>query len=141
MATRGSDNLPRRFARLYTAAITDVMDEMGLQRQTLPSAIQPLTQDMRVAGYAFTARGRPHRGTPRDRDETLRRFLGMPGAVPADSVLVLAANDSVAAHSGELSAGWFRARRVRGAVVDGGTRGAAYLARLRFATFVRYRTP
>ena len=141
MARSRTDNLPRRFARIYTAAITDVRDEMGLQRQTLPSAIQPLTADMRLAGYAFTARGRPHRGTPRDRDETLRRFLEMLGAVPADSVLVLAANDNVAAHFGELSAEWFRARRVRGAVIDGGTRDAAYLSRLRFPTFVRYRTP
>src|SRR2546427_382358 len=58
MASR-SDNLPRRFARIYTAAIADVMDELGLQRQTLPWAIQPLTADMRLAGYAFTARGRP----------------------------------------------------------------------------------
>src|SRR3989442_9135874 len=140
MASR-SDNLPRRFARIYTAAITDVMDEMGLQRQTLPSAIQPLTPDMRLAGYAFTARGRPHRGTPRERDETLRRFLRMLGAVPADSVLVLAANDSVAAHFGELSASWFRARRVRGAVIDGATRDTACIARLGFPTFVRYRTP
>ena len=141
MATRRVDNLPRRFARIYTAAITDVLDEMGLQRQTLPSAIQPLTPDMRLAGYAFTARGRPHRGTPREGDETLRRFLDMLGAVPADSVLVLAANDTVAAHFGELSAEWFRARRVRGAVIDGGTRDAAHLRHLRFPTFVRYRTP
>jgi regulator of RNase E activity RraA len=141
MARSRVDDLPRRFARIYTAAITDVMDEMGLQRQTLPSAIQPLTPDMRLAGYAFTARGRPHRGTPRDRDETLRRFLAMLGAVPADSVLVLAANDGVAAHFGELSAEWFGTRRVRGAVIDGGTRDAAYLSRLRFPTFVRYRTP
>jgi regulator of RNase E activity RraA len=141
MATPRTDNLPRRFARVYTAAITDVMDEMGLQRQTLPAAIQPLTPDMRLAGYAFTARGRAHRGTPRERDHTLRRFLAMLGAVPADSVLVLAANDNVAAHFGELSAEWFRARRVRGAVVDGGTRDAAYLARMRFPTFVRYRSP
>jgi 4-hydroxy-4-methyl-2-oxoglutarate aldolase len=142
MATRSrSDNLPRRFARIYTAAVTDVMDELGFQRQTLPAAIQPLTPDMRVAGYAFTARGRPYRGTPRDRDQTLRRFLGMLGAVPADSVLVLAANDSVAAHFGELSASWFRARRVRGIVTDGATRDAAFISRLRFPTFVRYRTP
>ena len=141
MGSSRGDRLPRRFAKIYTAAITDVMDEMGLQRQTLPSAIQPLTPDMRLAGYAFTARGRPHRGTPRDRDQTLRRFLGMLGAVPADSVLVLAANDSVAAHFGELSAEWFRARHVRGAVIDGATRDAAYLSRLRFPTFVRYRTP
>jgi 4-hydroxy-4-methyl-2-oxoglutarate aldolase len=141
MATPRTDNLPRRFARVYTAAITDVMDGMGLQRQTLPSAIQPLVPDMRLAGYAFTARGRAHRGTPRERDQTLRRFLTMLGAVPADSVLILAANDNVAAHFGELSAEWFRARRVRGAVIDGGTRDAAYLARMRFPTFVRYRSP
>jgi len=141
MATRRTDNLPRRLARVPTAAITDVLDDLGLQRQTLPSAIQPLLPDMRLAGYAFTARGRAHRGAPREREQTLRRYLAMLGAVPADSVLVLAANDNVAAHFGELSAEWFRARRVRGAVVDGGTRDAAALARMRFPTFVRYRGP
>jgi len=46
-----SDNLPRRYARIYTAAITDVMDEMGLTRQTLPASIQPLSSGMaRSAG-------------------------------------------------------------------------------------------
>src|SRR6266705_1956365 len=136
-----SDNLPRRFARIDTAAITDVMDEMGLRRQTLPSAIQPLAPGMRTAGYAFTARGRPHAGSTRERDQTLRRFLTMLGAVPADSVLVLAAHDNVAAHFGELSAEWLRSRRVRGAVIDGATRDAAYISRIGFPTFVRYRTP
>ena len=140
MASR-SDNLPRRFAKIYTAAITDVLDEMGLLRQTLPHTIQPLTADMRMAGYAFTARGRAHRGKPRDRDATLRQFLAMLGAVPAESVLVLAANDNEAAHFGELSAEWFRARKVRGAVIDGSTRDAASIIRARFPTFVRYRTP
>lgn len=138
---RRSDVLPRRFARIPTAAVTDVLDQMALTRQTLPAAIQPLTSDMRLAGYAFTVRGRPHRGSPRERDATLRRFLAMLGAVPADSVLVVAANDSVAAHFGELSAEWFRVRRVRGAVIDGGTRDAASIVRLRLPTFARYRTP
>jgi regulator of RNase E activity RraA len=136
-----SDNLPRRFARIYTAAITDVMDEMGLRRQTLPSAIQPLAGGMRAAGYAFTARGRPHSGSPRERDQTLKRFLAMLGAVPTDSVLVLGAHDNVAAHFGELSAEWFRARKVRGAVIDGATRDTASIVRMGFPTFVRYRTP
>lgn len=140
MSTR-SDSLARRFARIPTAAVTDVLDEVGLERQALPSAIQPLTPEMRTAGYAFTVRGRPRRSAPRERDETLRRFLKMLGAVPADSVLVVAANDSTAAHFGELSAEWLRARRVRGAVIDGATRDATALARLRFPTFVRYRTP
>jgi regulator of RNase E activity RraA len=137
----GSDRLPRRFARLPTAAVTDVMDELGLQRQTLPSAIQPLAPGMRTAGYAFTVRGRPHRGRPRERDQTLRQFLRMLNAVPSDSVLVLAANDSVAAHFGELSAQWLRRRRARGAVIDGATRDAAVIARLGFPTFVRYCSP
>jgi 4-hydroxy-4-methyl-2-oxoglutarate aldolase len=136
-----SDNLPRRFARIYTAAITDVMDEMGLRRQTLPATIQPLSGGMRTAGYAFTVRGRAHAGSPRERDQTLRRFLAMLGAVPAESVLVLAAHDNVAAHFGELSAAWFRARKVRGAVIDGATRDAAAIIRMAFPTFVRYRTP
>jgi 4-hydroxy-4-methyl-2-oxoglutarate aldolase len=136
-----TDSLPRRFARLPTAAVTDVMDLLGLTRQTLPAAIQPLTSEMRTAGYAFTARGRAHRGRPRERDTILRLFLRMLGAVPADSVLVLAANDSTAAHFGELSAEWLRARRVRGAVIDGATRDAAFITRIRFPTFVRYRTP
>jgi len=136
-----SDNLPRRFARIYTAAITDVMDEMGLRRQTLPSAIQPIAGGMRAAGYAFTARGRPHSGSPRERDQTLKRFLAMLGAAPTDSVLVLAAHDNVAAHFGELSAEWFRARKVRGAVIDGATRDTASIVRMGFPTFVRYRTP
>ena len=140
MASR-SDNLPRRFAKIYTAAITDVLDELGFLRQTLPHSIQPLAPDMRMAGYAFTARGRAYRGKPRDRDATLQRFLGMLGAVPAESVLVLAANDNEAAHFGELSAEWFRARKVRGAVIDGSTRDAASIVRARFPTFVRYRTP
>jgi regulator of RNase E activity RraA len=136
-----SDNLPSRFARIYTAAITDVMDEMGLRRQTLPATIQPLSGGMRTAGYAFTVRGRAHAGSPRERDQTLRRFLAMLGAVPAESVLVLAAHDNVAAHFGELSAAWFRARKVRGAVIDGATRDAAAIIRMAFPTFVRYRTP
>ena len=136
-----SDNLPRRFAKIYTAAITDVLDELGYLRQTLPHAIQPLTPEMRMAGYAFTARGRSHKGTARERDATLRRFLGMLGAVPAESVLVLAANDNEAAHFGELSAEWFRARKVRGAVIDGATRDTASIVRMGFPTFVRYRSP
>jgi 4-hydroxy-4-methyl-2-oxoglutarate aldolase len=136
---RRRDTLPRRFAKIYTAAVTDVMDEMGLLRQTLPSGIQPLAPEMRVAGYAFPARGRPQKGA--NRDDVTRKFLRMIGAAPSDSVLVLGARDNVAAHFGELSAESFRARGVRGAVIDGATRDATFLVRLRFPTFVRYRSP
>src|SRR5207245_289061 len=97
-----------------------------------------LTAPLRVKRPPLPA---PRKSGPRERDATLRRFLAMLGAVPADSVLVLAANDNVAAHFGELSAEWLRSRRVRGAVIDGATRDATYISRIRFPTFVRYRTP
>ena len=42
---------------MFTAAVNDVLREMGYLYQTLPSAIQGLTMDMRVAGIAFTIKG------------------------------------------------------------------------------------
>jgi 4-hydroxy-4-methyl-2-oxoglutarate aldolase len=39
--------------RLFTAAIGDVLDTMGLQRQFLPPKIQPLAPDMVVVGRAM----------------------------------------------------------------------------------------
>lgn len=128
-----------RYARLYTAAITDVLDHHGHYHQTLPHDIVGLTPATRVAGLAFPASGRPSRNA--DTDRATRAFLTLLGAVPRDAVLVIRSNDDVAAHFGELSAVAMKARGVRGVVVDGATRDAAYILRERFPVFCRYRTP
>jgi regulator of RNase E activity RraA len=140
-AARGvsARDLAVRYGRIYTAAITDVLDKHGHYNQALPHAIVPLTPDTRLAGIAFPASGRPTRTT--DTDTTIRAFLSMLGAVPRDGVLVIQAHDDVAAHFGELSATAMKARGVRGAVIDGATRDAAYVVRERFPVFCRYRTP
>ena len=49
--------LIERYEAVFTAAVNDVLREMGYLYQTLPSAIQGLTMDMRVAGIAFTIKG------------------------------------------------------------------------------------
>ncbi|MGH7320212.1 MAG: RraA family protein [Candidatus Rokuibacteriota bacterium] len=128
-----------RFSRIYTAAITDVLDKRGYYNQTLPHDIVPLTPDTRVAGVAFPASGKQSRNT--ETEAAVRAFLTMLGAVPRDAVLVIQANDDIAAHFGELSAVAMKARGVRGAVVDGATRDAAYIVREKFPVFCRYRTP
>ena len=51
-------------------------------------------------------------------------------------MLVIQANDDVAAHFGELSAVAMKARGVRGVVVDGATRDSAYIMRERFPLFL-----
>ena len=128
-----------RYARLYTAAITDVLDHHGRYRQTLPHDIVGLTPGARVAGLAFPAAGRPTRKP--DPERAIRAFLTLLGAVPRDAVLVVKSNDNVSAHFGELSAVAMKARGVRGVVIDGATRDADYILRERFPVFCRYRTP
>lgn len=128
-----------RYARIYTAAITDVLDKRGYYNQTLPHDIVPLAPDTRLSGVAFPASGKQSRST--DTEAAVRAFLTLLGAVPRDAVLVIQANDHVAAHFGELSAVAMKARGVRGVVVDGATRDAAYILRERFPLFCRYRTP
>ena len=48
-----------RFAEIYTAAVADILDARGRHEQTLPPSIRPLAPGMRLAGPAFTVRGRP----------------------------------------------------------------------------------
>lgn len=132
-------DLCARYARIYTAAITDVLDKRGYFDQTLPHGIVPLAPEMRLAGIAFPASGRQSRNA--ETEGPIRAFLKLLGAVPRDAVLVIQANDDVAAHFGELSAVAMKARGVRGVVVDGATRDAAYILRERFPLFCRYRTP
>jgi regulator of RNase E activity RraA len=131
--------LCERYGKLYTAAITDVLDRHGHYHQTLPHDIVGLTPETRLAGIAFPAAGKPSRNA--DPDRAIRAFLALLGAVPRDAVLVIQSNDDVAAHFGELSAVAMKARGVRGAVVDGATRDASYILREGFPVFCRYRTP
>ena len=129
-----------RYARLYTAAITDILDKRGCYHQTLPQEIVGLTPQMRIAGLAFPASGKVTRNS--DPTRALRAYLSMLTAVPRDPVLVVQSNDiGAAAHFGELSAVALRARGARGAVIDGATRDAAYLLHDGFPVFCRYRTP
>lgn len=132
-------DLCARYARIYTAAVTDVLDKRGYYNQTLPHDIVPLTPDTRLAGVAFPASGKQSRNT--ETEGPIRAFLKLLGRVPRDAVLVIQANDDVAAHFGELSAVAMKARGVRGVVVDGATRDAAYILREKFPLFCRYRTP
>ena len=90
-----------------------------------------------VAVAQLGRRDRPGRWPER----AIRAFLTLLGAVPRDAVLVVKSNDAVSAHFGELSAVAMKARGVRGVVIDGATRDAAYILRERFPVFCRYRTP
>ena len=50
------EELCERYERLYTGAVNDVLREMCLPDQGLPSTIMPLRDDMVVCGEAFTVK-------------------------------------------------------------------------------------
>jgi regulator of RNase E activity RraA len=128
-----------RFLQVYTAALADILDARGFRAQTLPPSIRPLEPGMKLAGPAFTVRGRP--AETADYDAALRKVLGMLGEVPADHVAVYACGQDVCAHLGELSVTSLEARGVAGCVLDGGCRDVRFIRELGFAVFCSHVTP
>jgi 4-hydroxy-4-methyl-2-oxoglutarate aldolase len=124
---------------LYAAAVADVLDSLGLERQTLPPAIGPLRPGMRLEGPAFAVEGRPHPGM--DYEPSIRRILEMLGAVPPGHVAVYATGDDECAQFGELSATALAAKGCPGVILDGGTRDVEFIARAGFPVFCRHTTP
>jgi len=137
--TPSSDDLRARFSAVYTAALTDVLDELGHRRQTLPAEIVPLAPGARVAGPAFTVEGRTNHAI--DPDVSIRRILEMLGAVPAGHVAVYEPGDATCAHFGELSATSLQVHGVAGVVINGGCRDVDLVLESGLPVFARYRTP
>ncbi len=137
--TPSSDDLRTRFSAVYTAALTDVLDELGHRRQTLPAEIVPLAPGARVAGPAFTVEGRTNHAI--DPDVSIRRILEMLGAVPAGHVAAYEPGDATCAHFGELSATSLQVHGVAGVVINGGCRDVDLVLESGLPVFARYRTP
>ncbi len=124
---------------LYTAAVADVLDALGLGRQTLPPAIGPLRPGMRLEGTVFAVEGRSHPG--HEYETSIRRILQVLGDVPAGHVPVYATADETCAQFGELSATALAAKGCPGVVTDGGTRDVEFIERQGFPVFCRHTTP
>lgn len=131
--------LCERYEALYPAAVTDTLDEMGYGRRTLPTSIEPLRPEARMAGIAFPLVGHPVEAG--DYEENIRRFLEMLGDAPEHGVLAYETNDEDAAHIGELTTTALAERGCRGAVMDGGARDVRYIREQGFPVFCEYTTP
>jgi regulator of RNase E activity RraA len=134
-----SDELRARFGAVYTAALTDVLDDLGHRHQTLPPEIVPLEPGARVAGPAFAVEGRTNHSI--DPELSIRRILEMLGSVPAGHVAVYEPGDATCAHFGELSATSLQAHGVMGVVINGGCRDVDLVRESGLPVFARYRTP
>jgi 4-hydroxy-4-methyl-2-oxoglutarate aldolase len=132
-------DLRARFGAVYTAAVTDVLDELGHRHQTLPAEIVPLEPGARVVGPAFAVEGRTNHSI--DPETSIRRILEMLGSVPAGHVAVYEPGDTTCAHFGELSATSLQVHGVAGVVINGGCRDVDLIREVGLPVFARYRTP
>lgn len=128
-----------RYAALYPGAVTDVLDDLGYEDQTMTARIDPVQDTMAMAGIAYPCVGRPNRNV--DEDENVRNILRMLGDAPPEAAVVYETNARESAQIGELSVETLLARACRGAVLDGGVRDLSLILENDFPVFASFRTP
>lgn len=131
--------LAARYRKVYTAIVADVLDELGLRKQALPSTLAPLQPGMKLAGPAFPCEGRPNPDA--DYDASMRKMLRWLESVPAHAVAVYKSNDDESAHFGDMSASTLLSRGCTGVLVDGGCRDVEMVLESGIPVFCRYRNP
>jgi regulator of RNase E activity RraA len=133
-------DLSRRLAALYTGAVADILDELGHRQQCLPAAIRPLGDAMKVAGPAFTIRGRAM--PPGQRPDPRYRQMDMLDAIFPGAVVVIDPGDETrAAHWGELMSNTAIQKGATGCVIHGGLRDTPQILELGFPVFRVFHSP
>ncbi len=132
-------NYAGRLEACYTGAVYDVLRELSLFQQVLPSTIGALDPTRTLTGRIYTVSGR--KDSSIDAHESLLQWTALLSRAPRDSVVVCQPNDLTLAHMGELSAETMKFRGVRGYIVDGGCRDSSFILNIRFPVFCRYLSP
>lgn len=131
------EHIRQRYLDLYTGAIADTLDRRGIRDRVLPAAIQAVTKVNRVAGFAFTGRGR---STEDVANNDMQRRLDMLASVTPGSVSVWECGPPVGcAHWGEIMSAAARQKGGVGAVLDGGVRDIGFVDRMEFPVFAAFR--
>jgi regulator of RNase E activity RraA len=132
-----------RFARLRTAFVFDVLDEMGLSDRCLDLGIKPLGKGARIAGPAFTIAFAADARLDWEYDnEEARRLTYFRRMYRGCVVLVTASGEDQAAQWSALMSVSARARGAAGVIVDGGIRDGCTLMAMRdWPVFTRYLSP
>ncbi len=139
---KGKVSLPelsRRYRRIYTGVVADILDSKGVRSHSLTPSIRPLKDYMKVAGPAFTCLG-VQTGDMKSDDTPM--LIKMLEAVTPHCVVVLSASgDRSSSHWGEIMTLSARQRGCTGAVVDGGLRDAPFILKLNFPVFTDFYMP
>jgi len=125
-----------RYEKLYTGCVNDVLRELCLTHQALPSRIVPLRDEMVLAGFAFTIRS----NTDPTVAGELELRVKMLDELRPNMVCVWNANGvDDASHWGGVMTKMSMKQGVRGAIIDGGIRDTKDILEQKFPIWYRYR--
>lgn len=133
MATQHS--LTEISTQLFTAVLSDILDSLGITGQVAAPTLRPLQRDMKVVGYARTARGATVNYVP---EKPYGKLLGSIDSMTDRDVLLISLEPtSVSAMFGGLLATAVQVAGGRGVIVDGNIRDSKEIERLEMPTFMR----
>jgi 4-hydroxy-4-methyl-2-oxoglutarate aldolase len=137
LTAESAAEIAARYLRLYTGAISDILDKNGYRNQVLPYYITPFTVANRVAGVAFTGQGYPCADISHDDTKTRLKILD---SISPATVSVWATGGSMdCAHWGEIMSTAVKQRGCTGAVVDGGVRDVDFVNAMNYPVFAKFK--
>ena len=116
--------------KLYTAVVSDSLDQMGIREQAMREYIRPLFPSCKFAGWARTIACSDLYHIPEDPYSV--EIEAVDSILPNEVVVVSTGQSSRNAPWGELLSAAARARQARGAVVDGLVRDVKKIEELGF---------
>lgn len=118
---------------LYSAVISDILDEMGIRNHTLNRHIRPIRDDMVLAGRAMPIVASEVFEIP---DEPYAMTIEVLDGLKQDQVpLIVANNDLDTAMWGELFSTASRARGARGTIIEGLSRDTRKILQMNYPLF------
>ncbi len=130
----------KRYGRLYSGPIYDVLEPLGLPNQVLSHEIKPLQRGYKLTGPALTQQGVDT--VPGVVPEPKNHFDNMRKACTRGCVAVYAmGREGLSGHWGELTSTIAMANGCQGAVIDGGARDSDLQEKMGFKMYCRFTSP
>ena len=124
--------------KLYSAVISDILDDMGVRDHTLNNLIHPIRADMVLAGRSRPMFASRVFEVP---DEPYKVTIEALDSLRPDDIPVIVTGDSGAALWGELLSTATRSRGARGTIIDGCARDTRQLLAMDFSLFCTGTSP
>jgi regulator of RNase E activity RraA len=124
---------------LYTAVVCDVLDSLGLTRQSPRTALKPLSVEVVLVGRAKTTLWSDL--TQADPAPYEKELIAVDDCRPDDVLIAAAGGSTRSGIWGELLSTAARNRGCRGAIVDGAVRDVAKMRAMQFPVFALGTSP